>query len=130
MTGLLVLIVVLLIIIIVWMIAITLLYMSLAKSIQRFAEVDAIAILKLFERQEGIVGICQKILDNFQLMEELVEKYTGEISEQINSSSKDKSFALETIQQARRLQNQLEKHLKKEPFVFEEPEEDPEEPRS
>ena len=130
MTGLLVLVVVLLIIIIVWMIAITLLYMSLAKSMQRFAEVDAIAISKLFERQEGIVGICQRILDNFQLLDEVVDKYKADIDTLIGESSKDKKFAIETIQQARRLQNQLEAKLNPETFVYTEPEEDPEDPRS
>ena len=130
MTGLLVLVVVLLIIIIVWMIAITLLYMSLAKSIQRFAEVDAIAISKLFERQEGIVGICQRILDNFQLLDEVVDKYKDDIEQVIGDSSKDKKFAIETIQQARRLQNQLEAKLNPDPFVYTEPEESEDDPRS
>ena len=130
MTGLLVLIVVLLLAIIVWMIAITMLYMSLAKSMQRFAEVDAIAISKLFERQEGIVGICQRILDNFQLLDEVVDKYKDDIEQVIGDSSKDKKFAIETIQQARRLQNQLEAKLNPEVFKYEEPEESEDDPRS
>lgn len=130
MTGLLVLIVVLLIAIIVWMIAITMLYMSLAKSLQRFAEIDALAISKLFDRQEGIVGICQRILDNFQLLDEVVDKYKADIDQVLGESSKDKKFAIETIQQARRLQNQLEAKLNPEVFKYEEPEEDPEDPRS
>ena len=130
MIGLLVLITVLLLMIIIWMIAITLLYMSLVKSLRKFAEIDALAIMKLFDNQQGLLGLCQGILDDFQLVEEVVDKYKEDIDKYIGGASADKEFALKTIQQARRLQNELENKLNPEPFVYTEPEESEEEPRS
>ena len=130
MIGLLILITVLLIVIIFWMIAITLLYMSLVKSLRKFAEVDALAITRLFEHQEGLLGLCQMILDDFQLVEEVVDQYKEDIDKHIGGASEDKKFALDTIQQARRLQNQLEAKLNPDPFVYSEPEESEDDPRS
>ena len=133
MTGLLVLITILLFLIIVWMIAITLLYLSIFRSVKKLAEVDGEAVKGLFERQEGLLKICQEVLNNFQLVEEFVEKYKEDVEKEINNETGRKEFALQTIQQARRLQNALEEKLGKintEPYKYEEPEEDPEDPRS
>lgn len=133
MTGLLVLITILLFLIIVWMIAITLLYLSIFRSVKKLAEVDGEAVKALFVRQEGLLKVCQDILSDFELVEEVVEKYKEDVEKEINNETGRKEFALQTIQQARRLQNALEEKLGKintEPYKYEEPEEDPEDPRS
>ena len=64
-----------------------------------------------------------------------VDKYAQRVEQIVADTANDKKFALETIQQTRRLQDIAGSMLKKQeegakPFKFDEAPEDPEEPRS
>ena len=64
-----------------------------------------------------------------------VDKYAQRVEQIVADTANDKKFALETIQQTRRLQDIAGNMLKKQeegakPFKFDEAPEDPEEPRS
>lgn len=66
---------------------------------------------------------------------EVVDKYAHRVEQIVSDTAEDKKFALETIQQTRRLQDIAGSMLKKQeegakPYKFEEKPEDPEEPRS
>ena len=64
---------------------------------------------------------------------EKVEKYASRVEQILDDTARDKKFALETIQQTRRLQDIVGSKLQKQeekPFHFEEAPEDPEDPRS
>ena len=104
MTGLLILIIALQAVIVAWMVFITLLIYAHDKDI--------------------------KLVDGLY---EKVEKYASRVEQVMDDTAKDKKFALETIQQTRRLQDIVSSKLQKQeekPFHYVEAPEDPEEPRS
>lgn len=104
MTGLLILIVVLQAVIVAWMVFITLLIYAHDNDIK------------------ALNGLYEK-----------VDRYAERVEQIVKDTEKDKKFALDTIQQTRRLQDIAGSMLKKQdakPFRYVEAPEDPEEPRS
>ena len=104
MTGLLILIIALQAVIVAWMVFITLLIYAHDKNINL------------------LNGLYEK-----------VEKYSNRVEQITADTAEDKKFALETIQQTRRLQDIVSSKLQKKeekPFHYVEAPEDPEEPRS
>ena len=108
MTGLLILIIVLLIALIVWALGITILYAQLVRNIKKIAKTDESAMRALFDSHTGLLQLIRETLDSMDAINILVQEYRHTIDAELEKSTRNTSFALETIQQARRIYNQVQ----------------------
>ena len=107
MTGLLVIIIVLLIAIIVWLIGITVLYSQMVRNFKRLATTDENAVRALFNSHTGLLQLVRETLDAMDAINILVQEYRKTIDIELEKNSENTRFALDTIQQARRIYNQV-----------------------
>ena len=107
MTGLLILIIVLLIAIIVWLIGITVLYAQMVRNFKRLATTDENAVRALFNSHTGMLQLVRETLDAMDALNVLVQEYRKTIDIELEKNSENTRFALDTIQQARRIYNQV-----------------------
>lgn len=135
MTGLLILETLLLIVIVIGMICLATLYYSLYKG---FIALKGVAEEVLPEQNEVVKTITEE-MDSFLNIMQSVEDEALEcygLSERLlKDSNANKEFAMQTIKHARSIQNRINEASKAiensaASFKFEEPEEDPDEPRS
>ena len=108
MTGLLILIIVLLIAIIVWLIGITVLYAQLVRNFKKLATTDENAMRALFNSHTGLLQLVRETLDAMDAVNILVQEYRKTIDAELEKNSRNTRFALDTIQQARRIYNQVQ----------------------
>ena len=108
MTGLLILIIVLLIALIVWALGITILYAQLVRNFKRLARTDESAMQALFNSHTGLLQVIRETLDAMDAIDILVQEYRKTIETELERSSQNTRFALDTIQQARRIYNQVQ----------------------
>lgn len=108
MTGLLILIIVLLIALIVWAFGITILYAQLVRNFKRLARTDESAMQALFNSHTGLLQLIRETLDAMDAIDILVQEYRKTIDAELEQNSKNTRFALDTIQQARRIYNQVQ----------------------
>ena len=108
MTGLLILIIVLLIALIVWALGITILYAQLVRNFKRLARTDESAMQALFNSHTGLLQVIRETLDAMDAIDILVQEYRKTIDTELERSSQNTRFALDTIQQARRIYNQVQ----------------------
>lgn len=136
MTALLVIMTVLLIVIVIWMIVISMLYYSLykgfvaLKGLVEISGTDQIETVKMVnESFDNFVELFKAMEDQALDCVELSKKFAED-------AEKNKEFAMQTIRATRSMQNAMaaakeaQEQMKEKKFVFEEPEEDPNEPRS
>jgi hypothetical protein len=107
MTGLLILIIVLLIAIIVWLIGITVLYAQIVRNFKKLATTDENAMRALFNSHTGMLQLVRETLDAMDAVNILVQEYRKAIDAELENNSRNTRFALNTIQQARRIYNQV-----------------------
>ena len=107
MTGLLILIIVLLIAFIVWLIGITVLYAQLVRNFKKLATTDENAMRALFNSHTGLLQLVRETLDAMDAVNILVQEYRKTIDAELEKNSRNTRFALDTIQQARRIYNQV-----------------------
>ena len=135
MTGLLILETLLLIVIVIGMICLATLYYSLYKG---FAALKHVAETALPEQNEVIKTITAEMdsfLDIIRTVEDQALDCYGIAERVLKDAQSNKDFAMQTIRCARSIQNTLVTANKAQTedaknFKFEEPEEDPDEPRS
>ena len=108
MTGLLILIIVLLIALIVWALGITILYAQLVRNFKRLARTDESAMQALFNSHTGLLQVIRETLDAMDAIDILVQEYRKTIDTELERSSQNTRFALDTIQQARRIYHQVQ----------------------
>ena len=108
MTGLLILIIVLLIAIIVWLIGITVLYAQLVRNFKKLATTDENAMRALFNSHTGLLQLVRETLDAMDAVNILVQEYRKTIDAELEKNSRTTRVALDTIQQARRIYNQVQ----------------------
>ncbi len=135
MTGLLVLITLLLIVVVIWMICMSALYYSLYKgfvALKKTAE-DTLPV------QNDVIKAVTHEMDSFLSIFRTLEEQSLDCYSLANKVLKDaeenKNFAMKTMRSVRSIENTLitvnKSTIEKErTFKFEEPEEDPENPRS
>lgn len=130
MTGLLILIIVLLIALIVWALGITILYAQLVRNIKKLARTDENAMQAIFNSHTGLLQLIRETLDAMDAIDILVQEYRRTIDTELEKNSQNTRFALETIQQARRIYNQVQQLTAKqeEPAPEEDQQQEEEEP--
>ena len=127
MTALLVLIIVLLIAMIVWAFGITILYAQLVRNIKKITTTDQDAMRALFDSHTGLLQLIRETLDAMDAVNILVREYRKTIDNELERNAKNTRFALNTIQQARRIYNQVQQMTTPEPEETAAPEATPDE---
>lgn len=127
MTALLVLIIVLLIAMIVWAFGITILYAQLVRNLKKIARTDQDAMRALFNSHTGMLQLIRETLDAMDAINILVREYRKTIDIELEKNSQNTRFALDTIQQARRIYNQVQQMTTPEPEEPDAPEDTPDE---
>ena len=127
MTALLVLIIVLLIAMIVWAFGITILYAQLVRNLKKIARTDQDAMRALFNSHTGLLQLIRETLDAMDAVNILVREYRKTIDNELERNAKNTRFALDTIQQARRIYNQVQQMTTPEPEEPDAPEDTPDE---
>lgn len=127
MTALLVLIIVLLIAMIVWAFGITILYAQLVRNIKKITTTDQDAMRELFDSHTGLLQLIRETLDAMDAVNILVREYRKTIDNELERNAKNTRFALNTIQQARRIYNQVQQMTTPEPEETAAPEATPDE---
>ena len=127
MTALLVLIIVLLIAMIVWAFGITILYAQLVRNLKKIARTDQDAMRALFNSHTGLLQPIRETLDAMDAVNILVREYRKTIDNELERNAKNTRFALDTIQQARRIYNQVQQMTTPEPEEPDAPEDTPDE---
>lgn len=111
MNALIVIMFVLLIALTVWAFGITLLYAQMARTIKKLVATDGDSIHALLDCNTWMTSLCKEILDTTDALHNLVRDYTDRIGEELEKSEQNKKFALDTIQQARRLYNTIQANI-------------------
>lgn len=127
MTALLVLIIVLLIAMIVWAFGITILYAQLVRNLKKITRTDQDAMRALFNSHTGLLQLIRETLDAMDAVNILVREYRKTIDNELERNAKNTRFALNTIQQARRIYNQVQQMTTPEPEEPDAPEDTPDE---
>ena len=127
MTALLVLIIVLLIAMIVWAFGITILYAQLVRNLKKITRTDQDAMRALFNSHTGLLQLIRETLDAMDEVNILVREYRKTIDNELERNAKNTRFALDTIQQARRIYNQVQQMTTPEPEEPDESEDTPDE---
>ena len=127
MTALLVLIIVLLIAMIVWAFGITILYAQLVRNLKKITRTDQDAMRALFNSHTGLLQLIRETLDAMDAVNILVREYRKTIDNELERNSQNTRFALDTIQQARRIYNQVQQMTTPEPEEPDAPEDTPDE---
>lgn len=107
MTALLIIMFVLLIALVIWAVGITMLYGQLFRTIKKITATDSESMHALFECNTWMTQLIRESLDTTEAMHRLVTEYRASIDEELERNAENKKFALNTIQEARRLYNAI-----------------------
>lgn len=107
MTGLMIIIIVLLIALIVWALGITILYAQLVRALKRITANDTSAMQALFSSHYGLLNLIRETLDGMEALENLTTEYRKKVDAELERNQENSRFALDTIQQARRIYAQV-----------------------
>lgn len=107
MTALLIIMFVLLIALVIWAVGITMLYGQLFRTIKKITATDSESMHALFECNTWMTQLIRESLDTTEAMHRLVTEYRATIEEELERNAENKKFALNTIQEARRLYNAI-----------------------
>jgi predicted PurR-regulated permease PerM len=122
MTALLIIMFVLLIALVVWAFGITILYAQLVRTIKKLVASDRESIHALLDCNTWMTSLVKEILDATDSLHNLVLEYTDRMNEELEKNAENKKFAMDTIQQARRLYNSINQNIQ--PQIIEEEGED------
>lgn len=106
MTALMIIMLVLLLVLIAWAVGITMLYAELVRGLRQITSSDMSAMGELFDQQGRILSLLRETLDAADAVGEIANEFKTSVEELKDASAKNKKFALETIQQARRIYQQ------------------------
>ena len=135
MTGLLILETLLLIVIVIGMICLATLYYSLYKGFIALKHVAETALPAQNDVIKGITEEMDSFLDIIRTVEDQALDCYGVAEKVLKDAQSNKDFAMQTMRSVRSIKNTLKAAEKAQEegamnFKFEEPEEDPDEPRS
>ena len=120
MNGLIILIFVLQVILIMWAIGITILYAQLVRTVKRVVKTDSRSITALLDCNTWMTQLIKETVDATDALHNLVLDYTEKMNGELEKNEANKKFALDTIQEARRLYNSIQANIA--PEVIEEEE--------
>ena len=120
MNGLIILIFVLQVILIVWAIGITLLYAQLVRTVKLVVKTDSRSITALLDCNTWMTQLIKETVDATDALHNLVLDYTEKMNGELEKNEANKKFALDTIQEARRIYNSINQNIA--PEVIEEEE--------
>ena len=118
MNALIVIMFVLLIALVVWAFGITILYAQLVRTIKKLVATDSGCINALLDNNTWLTQLVKETVDATDALHNLVQNYTDRMNEELEKNAENKKFALDTIQQARRIYNSINKNIA--PEVIEE----------
>lgn len=118
MNALIVIMFVLLIALVVWAFGITLLYAQLVRTVKKLVATDSGCINALLDNNTWLTQLVKETVDATDALHNLVQNYTDRMNEELEKNAENKKFALDTIQQARRLYNSINQSIA--PEVIEE----------
>ena len=127
MNALIVIMFVLLIALVVWAFGITILYAQLVRTIKKLVTSDAESINALLDCNTWMTQLIKETVDATDALHNLVQNYTDRMNEELEKNAENKKFALDTIQQARRIYNQVQQMTTPEPEEPDAPEDTPDE---
>lgn len=103
-----VLIIILLLVLVLWAVGITLLYADMLRAVKKIIATNTDAIMPLFDNDTLLVQLVRESLDATEAMHKLVVEYRSVIDKEIEENRKNKAFAMATIQEARRIYNNIQ----------------------
>lgn len=106
MTALTVIIFILQLVLLVWAIGITVLYYHLVRAFQKICIADKEAFTALFANGSDILHTVSAVLKTIEAVENEADAYKATVDEELKRNKKASTFALETIQEARRIYRQ------------------------
>lgn len=118
MNALIVIMFVLLIALVVWAFGITILYAQLVRTIKKLVATDSGCINALLDNNTWLTQLVKETVDATDSLHNLVLQYTEKMQEELDKNEQNKKFAMDTIQQARRLYNSINQNIA--PEVIEE----------
>ena len=118
MNALIVIMFVLLIALVVWAFGITILYAQLVRTIKKLVATDSGCINALLDNNTWLTQLVKETVDATDALHNLVQNYTDRMNEELEKNAENKKFALDTIQQARRIYNSINQNIA--PEVIEE----------
>lgn len=118
MNALIVIMFVLLIALVVWAFGITVLYAQLVRTIKKLVATDSGCINALLDNNTWLTQLVKETVDATDALHNLVQNYTDRMNEELEKNAENKKFALDTIQQARRIYNSINQNIA--PEVIEE----------
>ena len=118
MTALIIIMFVLLIALVVWAFGITILYAQMVRTIKKLVASDGESIHALLDCNTWMTSLVKEILDATDSLHNLVLEYTDRMNEELEKNEENKKFAMDTIQQARRLYNSINQSIQ--PQIIEE----------
>ena len=107
MNALIVIMFVLLIALVVWAFGITVLYAQLVRTIKKLVATDSGCINALLDNNTWLTQLVKETVDATDALHNLVQNYTDRMNEELEKNAENKKFALDTIQQARRIYNSI-----------------------
>lgn len=111
MNALIVIMFVLLIALVVWAFGITLLYAQLVRTVKKLVATDSGCINALLDNNTWLTQLVKETVDATDALHNLVQNYTDRINEELEKNAENKKFALDTIQQARRIYNSINQNI-------------------
>lgn len=106
MTALIIIMFILQLVLTAWAVAISILYAKLAKTVRNVTRINQDAILQLFENDRDELHTIRAVLNTVEAVEKEVADYKNTIDEELRKNQENSEFALQTIQQARRIYRQ------------------------
>jgi hypothetical protein len=109
MTALTVIIFILQLVLTAWAIGITIVVVDLFKAFRSFATVDGEAFASLFDAQNTTLHALHAVLKTVGAVDEEAKGYKAMVDAELEKQKDNNRFALETIQEARRIYNSINK---------------------
>lgn len=106
MTALMVIIFILQLVLLAWAVGITVLYYHLVRAIRKICIADKEAFTALFANGSDVLHTVSAVLKTIEAVENEARAYKATVDEELKKSKKTSKFALETIQEARRIYRQ------------------------
>lgn len=103
MTALIVIIFILQLVLLAWAVGITVLYYHLVRAFQKVCIADKEAFTALFANGSDILHTVSAVLKTIEAVENEAAAYKAAVDEELKRSKKASKFALETIQESRRI---------------------------
>ena len=105
MTALIIIIFILQLVLVVWAVGITLAILDIFKAFRKTTAADSTAFTALFEAQDTYAHALNAVLKTVGAVEEEATYYKSLVDEELEKQEAASRFALETIQEARRIYN-------------------------